>query len=56
NNDIEMLEAADVGICPANAVPEVKAAANVCLKQSCEEDAIAAAVEFIFDQINSSQG
>ncbi len=55
NNDIEMLEAADVGICPSNAVPDVKAAANVCLKQSCEEDAIAAAVEFIFEQVENAK-
>ena len=55
NNDIEMLEAADVGLCPANAVPEVKAAADVCLAQSCEEDVIAAAVEYIFDMIKKAR-
>lgn len=51
NNDIEMLAAADVGICPSNAADEVKQAADVVLDVSCEENAIAAAVDYIFDRI-----
>ena len=50
NNDLEMIKAADVGMCPSNACEEVKAAADIVLAQSCEEDAIAAAVEYIFEQ------
>ena len=51
NNDIEMLEAADVGICPSNAAEDVKRIADVVLDVSCEENAIAAAVGYIFDQL-----
>lgn len=51
NNDIEMLEAADVAICPSNAVDDVKAVCDVVLKESCEEDAAAAAVEYIYEKI-----
>ena len=42
NNDIEMLEAADVGICPSNAADDVKRIADIVLDVSCEESAIAA--------------
>lgn len=52
NNDIEMLKYADVGICPSNAVEEAKAAADVVLDVSCEENAAAAAVEYIFAEVN----
>jgi hypothetical protein len=51
NNDIEMLEAADVGICPSNAADDVKRIADVVLDVSCEESAIAAAVEYIFERV-----
>lgn len=51
NNDIEMLRCADVGICPSNAVDDVKAAADIVLDVSCEESAIAAVVDYIFEQI-----
>lgn len=47
DNDIEMLKAADVGVCPSNAAEEVKAIADVVLDVSCEESAIAAIVEEI---------
>lgn len=51
NNDIEMLQAADVAICPSNAVDEVKAICDVVLDESCEEDAVAAALEYIYRQL-----
>lgn len=50
NNDIEMLKAADVGVAPANAVDEVKAAADLVLDVTCEQDAIAAVVDHIFSK------
>ncbi len=50
NNDIEMLKAADVGVAPANAVDEVKAAADLVLDVTCEQDAIAEVVEYIFSK------
>ena len=51
NNDIEMIIEADVGICPSNATDEVKKAADVVLERSCEQDAVAAVVEMIFDKV-----
>ena len=53
NNDIEMLEAADVGICPSNAADDVKRIADIVLDVSCEESAIAAAVDYIFDRVEA---
>ncbi|MGN1133850.1 MAG: Cof-type HAD-IIB family hydrolase [Oscillospiraceae bacterium] len=51
NNDIEMIQYADVGICPSNASDDVKEASDIILDVSCEEDAIASVVEYIFSQI-----
>ena len=52
NKDIEMLRAADVAICPSNAVDEVKEVCGVVLKESCEEDAAAAAVRYIYKKLD----
>lgn len=51
NNDIEMLKAADVGICPSNAAPDVKKAADIISEKSCEEDFISQIVDYIFNNI-----
>ncbi|WP_294470799.1 Cof-type HAD-IIB family hydrolase [uncultured Ruminococcus sp.] len=51
NNDIEMLQAADLAVCPSNAVDEVKAVCDIVLDESCEEDAVAAALEYIYGQL-----
>ncbi len=51
NNDIEMLEAADLAVCPSNAVEEVKKVADVVLGVSCEEDAIAAVIDLIYSKL-----
>ena len=48
NNDIEMLKAADVGICPSNAADDVKNIADVILDVSCEENAVAAVIKIIW--------
>jgi len=47
DNDIEMLIEADIGAAPANAQPEAKAAADIVLKHSCDEDAMAELIEII---------
>lgn len=52
NNDIEMLKAADVGICPSNATEEVKKIADIVLDVSCEENAVAEVVEYIYKQVH----
>ncbi len=51
NNDIEMLKAADVGICPSNAVSDVKKIADIVLDVSCEEDAIAEVIDIIYKKL-----
>ena len=51
NNDIEMLRYADVGICPSNATDDAKAAADIVLDVSCEEDAVAAVIDHIYSQL-----
>lgn len=50
NNDIEMIKTADIGAVPSNAQPEVKAVADVVLKNSCDEDAIAELIDFIIEK------
>ncbi len=52
NNDIEMLRAADFAICPSNAVDDVKEVCDLVLDFSCEEDAVAHAVEYIYSRLN----
>jgi len=51
NNDMGMLQAADLAVCPSNAVDEVKAVCDIVLDKSCEEDAVAAALEYIYGQL-----
>ncbi len=52
NNDIEMLKEADIGVCPANAVEAVKNVADLVLTESCDENAIAAVIDYIFSKVN----
>ncbi len=40
DNDLAMLQAADFSAAPANALPEVKAAADLVLERTCEEGAM----------------
>ncbi len=48
NNDIEMLSAADIGVAPMNAQPEVKKAADIVLERSSNEGAVSELIEKIF--------
>ncbi len=45
DNDIEMLKASDISFCPADSQPEVKKTAQYVLRSTCNEDAIAEAIE-----------
>lgn len=54
NNDIEMLQAADFAFCPSNSTDDVKAVCDIVLENSCDEDAIAAAIEYIISKSNNS--
>lgn len=51
NNDIELIELADVGAVPSNAQPDVKKVADLVLKSSCDENAIAELVDWIITQL-----
>lgn len=54
NNDLEMIEYADVGVAPANAIDNVKSKADMVTKSTCQEGAIAEVIQYIFDNsINS---
>ena len=45
NNDLPMIRGAGIGIAVANALPEVKAAADYVTKNDCDHDAVAEIVE-----------
>ena len=47
DNDIEMIQAADLGACPANAEESVKAAADLVLKNTNETGAVAELIDEI---------
>ena len=47
DNDIEMICEADLGVCPANAEESVKNEADLVLKNSCDEGAVAELTEEI---------
>lgn len=47
NNDIEMLEFADIAIAPQNAQDIVKESADYVTKATCEEGAIAEAIDYL---------
>ncbi|MDE6595640.1 MAG: HAD family hydrolase [Oscillospiraceae bacterium] len=47
NNDLEMLEFADIAIAPQNAQDIVKKSADYVTKVTCEEGAIAEAIEYL---------
>lgn len=52
DNDIEMLKAADIAFCPSNAIKEVKDVSDVILENSCDQDAIAAVIDYIYEKTN----
>lgn len=56
NNDIEMLQAADIGACPANAEDAVKQAADVVLEHTNDEGAVAELIEYIISRCDIADG
>ncbi len=52
DNDIAMIETADLGACPSSAQDIVKKSSDVVLRSSCEENAIAELVEYIINNDN----
>jgi hypothetical protein len=51
DNDIEMLECADIGIAPANACKKALESADFISEKSCEDNFIADAVKYIFTEV-----
>lgn len=51
NNDVEMIKYADIGIAPSNACDEVKQFSDFISEKSCEENALADAVKYIFTEV-----
>ena len=49
DNDIEMIQAADLGACPANAEDSVKAAADLVLEHTNDEGAVAELIDYIIN-------
>lgn len=50
DNDIEMIVEADVGACPANAQDSVKAKADLVLKRTNDEGAVAELIDYIIER------
>lgn len=50
HNDIEMLSAADIAVCPSNAVDAVKEICDIVLESSCEENAMAELIDMILSE------
>ncbi len=50
DNDIEMLRAADLAVCPQNACGNVKAVADRILTRTCEEGAMEELIDFLLEQ------
>ncbi len=50
DNDIAMLKAADLAVCPANAADPVKAVSDLILSRSCEEGAMEELISKILNQ------
>ena len=50
DNDIEMLKASNISFCPSDSQDCVKPHCNVVLNATCDEDAIAEAIEFLISK------
>lgn len=55
DNDIEMIQAADLGACPANAEDSVKAAADLVLEHTNEEGAVAELIDHIIKRCGNEE-
>ncbi len=55
DNDIEMICEADLGVCPANAEESVKNKADLVLKNSCDEGAVAELIDYIIEKNGASR-
>lgn len=53
DNDLEMVQEADLGVCPANAEDSVKQKADLVLEKTCDEGAVAELIDYIISKHNS---
>lgn len=53
DNDLEMIKAADIGACPANAEETVKNAADIVLSRTNDEGAVAELIDYIIANCNN---
>lgn len=53
DNDIEMIQSADLGVCPANAEDSVKKISDVVLSATCENGAVAELIDYIITKCNA---
>lgn len=52
DNDIEMIENADFGVCPSNAERSVKEVSDMILENSCENGAVSELIDYIIKNCN----
>lgn len=53
DNDIEMIQSADLGVCPANAEESVKKVSGLVLEKSCDNGAVAELIDYIINKCNA---
>lgn len=53
DNDIEMIQAADLGVCPANAEDSVKKVSGLVLENSSDNGAVAELIDYIITKCNA---
>lgn len=53
DNDIEMIQSADLGVCPANAEESVKKVSGLVLENSCDNGAVAELIDYIITKCNA---
>lgn len=56
DNDIEMIQSADLGVCPANAENSVKQNADIILENTNDNGAVAELIGYIIEKCNAENG
>lgn len=56
DNDIEMIQTADIGVCPANAEDSVKNNADIILANTNDTGAVAELIDYIMKKCNAENG
>lgn len=55
DNDIEMIQSADLGVCPANAEESVKKISDIVLSETSDSGAVAELIEYIIEKCRIRQ-